>query len=139
MDKLSLTKELGRLGIRVKNNKIRKKDALSFLANVTSKLTPLKKINKTEWITTGKVFFAALEKLGMDENVLVDEDKSEGILNYKGVKIKFRIGGENIYFDTPTFYFKDNIEEGTAVVKKLCDTVYDIGGCSNASVGIKGS
>lgn len=60
-----------------------------------------------------------------------DGDKGKGTAVYKGLKFIFHIGGENIYFKLPEFYFSDDAGgQGPTAVKLLLKEINNYGGFS---------
>jgi hypothetical protein len=54
-------------------------------------------------------------------------DTLEGVASYKGLKVDFTTGGENLYFELPKFYFKSAPEDAAKAVKNLLGEVSNWG------------
>ena len=60
--------------------------------------------------------------------VKFDTASNEGVASHKGLAVDFTVGGENLYFTLPEFYFKSAADDAAKAVKDLLGEVSNWGG-----------
>lgn len=79
----------------------------------------IRKIDKSNMATNSSVIIDAFIQNGFKGTY--DPETGQGELIYKGKKIEFSTGGENLYFTIHDLYTKGNPEETVQAMKKFID------------------
>lgn len=101
---------------------------------VSERLVDLAKIDLDDYASGVANALRALEANRF--NVKYDEATGKGTAMYKGLKVNFEAGNENLTVSLPTLFFKEAPEMGARAIRDVLEVASDLGGALRESEAV---